>query len=466
MLNVEYLVVGSGATAMAFVDTLLSSDAEATVAMVDRRHVPGGHWNDAYPYVRLHQPSQYYGVASRELGRGRKDTTGLNRGLYELASGVEVTAYFHDVMEDVFLPSGRVTYLPSSDYDPTSGTVTSLLSGERTEVAHETLVDAGFLTTSIPLTHDRPFDVADGVDCEPPNHLARLAAGRKHIVIIGGGKTGIDSITWLLGHGFPAENITWVVPRDSWLVNRLTVQPGVENFHHTVGSLATQTEICAEVESVEELCRRQEEAGIWLRADPDVWPTMFHAATISTHELEEIRKVGNIVRGRHVSGIEPGHLLLADGETVACDPDALHVDCTASAAATNVGVREPIFADDRINLQMVRPFQPCFSAAVIGRIEATVDNDRRAALTRPTPMTDTVADWLRVSADGLLNAGAWSQEPALDGWLSACRLNAIASLMAGVAPDAQAEMEVLGRLLTAVPSAIENLIRLADEVGA
>ena len=82
-MNVDYLVIGSGATAMAFVDSMLT-ETDATFAMV----------------VRLHQPSQFYGVASRPLGRGRKDEHGLNRGFYELATGVEVTAYFHDVMQE------------------------------------------------------------------------------------------------------------------------------------------------------------------------------------------------------------------------------------------------------------------------------------------------------------------------------------------------------------------------------
>lgn len=43
--------------------------------MVDRRPKIGGHWNDAYPFVRLHQPSSFYGVASRPLGRHQLDET-------------------------------------------------------------------------------------------------------------------------------------------------------------------------------------------------------------------------------------------------------------------------------------------------------------------------------------------------------------------------------------------------------
>src|SRR5690349_18244659 len=81
-LETDYLVVGAGASGMAFVDSLLSSSA-SEVVLVERRHRPGGHWLDAYPFVRLHQPSAYYGVNSRVLGTNRIDETGPNAGFYE-----------------------------------------------------------------------------------------------------------------------------------------------------------------------------------------------------------------------------------------------------------------------------------------------------------------------------------------------------------------------------------------------
>ena len=87
-IDTEHPVVGAGATAMAFVDTLLTEGA-ARISMVDRRHRPGRHWNDAYPFVRPHQPSATYGVNSRELGSWIKDEIGLNAGFYRLASGLE-----------------------------------------------------------------------------------------------------------------------------------------------------------------------------------------------------------------------------------------------------------------------------------------------------------------------------------------------------------------------------------------
>lgn len=88
-LEADYLVIGSGAVGMAFSDVILN-EIDANIVFVDLHDRPGGHWNDAYPFVRLHQPSALYGVNSRVLGHGTKDATGLNAGLDELATGAEV----------------------------------------------------------------------------------------------------------------------------------------------------------------------------------------------------------------------------------------------------------------------------------------------------------------------------------------------------------------------------------------
>ena len=65
----DYLVVGAGAMGMAFTDALIDH-ADVHVTLVDRRHAAGGHWQDAYPFVQLHQASVFYGVASTVLGTG------------------------------------------------------------------------------------------------------------------------------------------------------------------------------------------------------------------------------------------------------------------------------------------------------------------------------------------------------------------------------------------------------------
>ena len=114
-LETEYLIIGSGLVGMAFADTLLT-ETDANIVIVDRYANPGGHWNMAYPFVTLHQPSAYFGVSSKELSRGVIDTIGLNKGMNDLATGSELLAYFDEVMRQRFLASGRVRYFPMCEY--------------------------------------------------------------------------------------------------------------------------------------------------------------------------------------------------------------------------------------------------------------------------------------------------------------------------------------------------------------
>ncbi len=360
-------------------------------------------------------------------------------------------------MADEFLPSGRVHYFPLCEYSA-DGAITSTLSGERHDVDYDTFVDATKLTTSVPLTHTRRFEVADGVRCVPPNDLPRLAPNHARVTVLGAGKTGIDSITWLLGNGFPPGAITWVMPRDSWLINRANIQPGFEFFEFTVGGLAKQYEIIAGADSVDAICTEFEEAGIWLRMSKDVWPTMFHAATVAEAEVDAMRRIDDVVRLGRVERIDADRLVLAGGD-LAAQPDTLYVDCTASAVAQNVGDQTPVFGSNTIALQMIRPYQPCFSSALIAHIMVAIDAaEQRNQLAQPTPMTDTVDDWLRVQAAGMTNQFYWSQTPAIADWMASCRLNGFGGL---VAAEDEARKATLTRLMQFAPAALQNLAKLA-----
>src|SRR4051812_30222177 len=134
-IETDYLVVGAGAAGMAFTDSLIAN-SDADVVMVDRRHRPGGHWNDAYPFVRLHQPSAFYGVNSRVLGTESIDEVGANAGFYERATAAEICDYFSRVLDEHLLPSGQVRHYGMSDYDGGSGEhrFVSRLTGEETAV--------------------------------------------------------------------------------------------------------------------------------------------------------------------------------------------------------------------------------------------------------------------------------------------------------------------------------------------
>src|SRR5260370_34012961 len=92
-MDTDYLVVGAGASGLAFADTLLA-EADVAVTLVDRREAPGGHWRDAYPFVRLHTPSAFYGVSSSALRQDRIAHTGEEAGFYERGTAEEVREYF------------------------------------------------------------------------------------------------------------------------------------------------------------------------------------------------------------------------------------------------------------------------------------------------------------------------------------------------------------------------------------
>lgn len=435
-------MVGSGAVGMAFVDTLLT-ETDATVIMVDRYAAPGGHWNVAYPFVTLHQPSQFYGVASKELSSGKKDQTGLNAGLYDLASGAQVKAYFDDVMRHTFIPSGRVQYFPMCDYAG-DGKFTQILSGETHTVTFKKFVDATHLKTSVPSTHTPNFDIDDGVQFMPLNDLPRLKSAPDGYVIIGGGKTGIDACLWLLESGANPDDITWIVSRDAWLLNRKNTQPSLEFFENTMGAQAGQFEAIAQSESFDDMYDRLEACGYFLRLDRDVRPTMFHGATISEAELDELRKIKNIVRMGRVSRVGLNEITLAGG-TTPTTPGTVHIDCSASAI-TNVEIK-PVFDGNTITPQTVRSYQPVFSAAFIAHIEAAYETEaEKNKLCTVVPLPNSTHDYLHMTAAMMMNQFNWGQDKALRDWMLNNRLDGFSNMVAQIDKSDTGRMAIMSKL--------------------
>ena len=463
-METDYLVIGSGAVGLAFADTLLD-ECDAHITVVDRHAAPGGHWNDAYPFVGLHQPSAYYGVNSTELGSRRKDDAGPNRGLYELASGPEITAYYGKLMQQRLLPSGRVSYYPMSDYRG-PGQIVSLLSGATTEVrVRRKTVDAAFCSPDVPSTHRRAFGVADGVRVVPPNDLPRLWLQRdgeappRQFCILGAGKTAMDAGVWLLRQGVPADRIRWVMPRDSWIQNRLHAQPGPEFFHHSIGGEANKVAAFAEAASIDEVFLRLEAAGQMLRLDPRHRPTMFHYATISTGELDLLRTITQVVRLGRVRAIERDAMALDQGR-VDMDPSTLYVDCTASAVAFREN--QPVFQDGRIVVQLLRAPLVTLSAALTAYVEVHGGDDaRKNALCTPVPFPRSLAGYARASLVSMTNQLRWSQDEALRGWLRNSRLDGFGKMVSEVDRQDADRQSVLARLRACSMAAVQNMPRLA-----
>jgi hypothetical protein len=454
MIETDYLIVGAGTVGMAFADALLN-ETEATIAIVDRYGTPGGHWTRAYPFVRLHQPSAFYGVNSRDLGSGTTDASGWNAGLFELASGAEVVAYFDQVLRQRFLPSGRVQYFPMCEY--AEGGVVSLVSRERHEVRAKKIVDATYSQTQVPSMRPPPYDVADGVSCVPPNALTTIDHAFESYVVVGAGKTGMDACLWLLANGVSPDRLSWIMPRDSWLLDRATIQPGAEFFDSTIGGFALQMESAALATSVDDLFKRLESTGQLLRIDRNVRPTMYRCATVSIAELEQLRRIENIIRMGHVRSIGPGEIVLDNG-TVPTSADTLHIDCTADGLGRRPAV--PVFDGDRITLQCVRTCQPAFSAAFIGHVEVACDGEaQKNELCAPVMIPDTDLEWLTTTLTNSKNTARWNADPALAEWMRNSRLDAYSQAGRGATPN-EAQVKMVQKIGEHAPRAIENLERL------
>ena len=460
-MQVDYLVVGAGATAMAFVDVILS-ETEATVAIVDRRDAPGGHWNDAYPFVRLHQSSSFYGVPSAPLGQGRRQPDGINAGLPEMASKPEILHYYQELLEHRFLPTSRVAYYPQSEYLG-EGRVRSLLTGEeiRLELRGKT-VQAGRWgeSTSIPATHTPSFSIAPGVAFGPVNDLARRAAHHESFTVIGAGKTGMDAICWLLGRGVDPERISWVRPNDYWLFNRDLIVPDPAFFVSTIKNQIAEMESLATASTVREHVKNLEASGRWIRIDPNCWPTKFHAAVCSEAEVRAMRRITNVIRMGHVLEISPEAIVLEDGRVPYAD-NRLFIDCTGRGGVILGPDAPPVFDGKEINTFMVRPFQPAFSAAFIAHLEATIaDDEEKNALARVTDFQDTPYQYMAVQLVGMANQHVWNQNPELRRWIESCRLNAGTHLMAGLSPSDTEKMALLSQLGPLIGKAAQNLPRI------
>ena len=458
VIATDYLIIGAGLSGMAFADSLIA-ESDADVVLVDRRHRPGGHWHDAYPFVRLHMPSANYGVNSRALGSDSTDEAGLNAGLYERATAAEICTYFHRVLEEHLLPSGQVRFFGMSDYlgqGSNGHEFVSRLTGEAITVrVRRKLVDATYLESSVPSTHTPSFGVDPGVRLTAPNDLVALAEPGTGYTVIGAGKTAMDACQWLLDNGVAPEMLRWIRARDAWLLDRAFYQP-LDQVATFIEGVSLQVEAAAQAHDVDDLFRRLEACGQLVRLDPTVEPTMFHGASVSAAELESLRRVENVVRKGRVVHLGADRIVLDEG-SIPTDAGQVHVDCTA--AGLKVATARPIFEPDRITLQQVRQSQPSVNAALLGFVEAARDDDAdKNRLCPPNPYPDAAVDWIAWSYIGQRTEGVWSEEPDLQAWLGASRLNLARGFRDHLGDPRM--QSALGRLIANREAAITNLAQL------
>jgi hypothetical protein len=244
-----------------------------------------------------------------------------------------------------------------------------------------------------------------------------------------------------------------VRPREPWMMNRAVVQPDPEIF---LGMVADTMQAAEQATSLEDLFLRLEDAGIMLRIDRTLMPTMAKAPTLAAWELEQLRTIENVVRRGHLETIDRGRLTFADGSLAVRD-DALVVHCAADGLKYPPLV--PVWRPNAITLQPIRAGFPCFGAALVGYAEATrQDDEEKNRHCSPSPYPNSLAQWAAMNVLGTRNAMSFSTEPDMKEWSDRVALNP-ARIPPGH-PGSAALDDARERLATHLRAGLANLAEL------
>ena len=87
------------------------------------------------------------------------------------------------------------------------------------------IVDAMFTGTAIPSRHSPQYTIDKDVNRIAPNALPEAASANQYVVV-GAGKTSMDVCLRSSRVEFPSDASSWIMPRDSWLLDRTYYEPG------------------------------------------------------------------------------------------------------------------------------------------------------------------------------------------------------------------------------------------------
>jgi hypothetical protein len=257
---------------------------------------------------------------------------------------------------------------------------------------------------------------------------------------------------WLLANGVQPDRIVWVRPRDPWMLVRAGVQPDPAI---ALGLAADTMAAAADAESLNDLFLRLEAAGVMLRIDTDIVPTMAKTPTLGAWELELLRTIENVVRLGHIEQVTRREIVLDDG-FVPLAPGSLVVHCAASGLQYPPMV--PVWGPDKIRLQTIRAGFPCFCAALAGYVEATREDDReRNRLCPPNTLPDSPSDWAQMQVRGTVATRTFGAEPDIAAWANACALNP-----ARIEPSRRNDPAVEASAARLVDVAERGLVRMAE----
>lgn len=224
----DYVVVGGGMTGCGIVAELLDFRPDASILVMDKLERLGGHWNFAYPYVRLHNFTSYYtlyGYPFKEDIRSKE---------HHRANLPELLEYFGSIQKrfeaekKVTLKFGlnmtEVEQMAGANKEDPSAVKWAIKYADEAGAAGEVRAKTLIMCTHCRQGGAPPHKPIVGTDAATPTlkgniypnqikqmgDLKQVAAKGQKISVVGGGKTGADAVMHLYWSGVPMENITWV----------------------------------------------------------------------------------------------------------------------------------------------------------------------------------------------------------------------------------------------------------------
>jgi hypothetical protein len=239
------------------------------------------------------------------------------------------------------------------------------------------------------------------------------------------------------------------------MLNRAVVQPDPAVFS---GMVADTLTAAAHADSPDDLFLRLEAAGVMVRIDQSVTPTMAKTPTIAPWEVDLLRGIENVVRLGHVRLAERARITLTDGD-IRVARDALVVHCAASGLKYPPVV--PVWGSEAITVQPVRAGVPCLGAAIIGYVEATRDDDAEKNRVCPAScLPDTTTSFARMHVLGNHAAQAFAAQPDIRAWANRTTLNP-----GRIPPERVGDPDIAAALERYRSHAVAGFGRLAEFAG-
>jgi len=240
-VHYDLVVVGAGVAGLnALYAAVQYLPATARVLLIDQKDVAGGMWNTAYDYVRLHQPHPMFTVGDLTWAwnKPRDYLAKRDEVRDHLASSIDAvekvvnltTQFGHTVAscDEVEADHGfraRLTVHPNGD----PGQVSAI-------EADRTIYASGLNyrpAEPLALSSDSVISII------PQDMLATLAAHPEApVCVVGGGKTGMDTVLAALGTG-PEREVSLIKGRGTNFLNRTRYVPtGIKRW--TSGALISR----------------------------------------------------------------------------------------------------------------------------------------------------------------------------------------------------------------------------------